>query len=229
MTGLPVTIDASRLGGTVFPGGSTPRIPIPANGQITVPAIDVGSYLAAGARLVRNITRQGSPPVAPRAASAGRIVASAALSNGTLTIANQPDVPRQLAVRVDPGTVALTGGNVALTYTANDGTTQVDNISAATPASTPATTLTSKGVQSLTSAIVTGVAGGASPKVQVNDTNSISMLVDANYTNFTLLSTDADGAADGTVAVASSAASYTPSTAPNGTHTYSASYGYSAS
>lgn len=228
MTVATVSLNAASIGGTIFPGGSTARIPVPANGQITVPTQDAPVYIAAGAKYTSTNARSQVLSAAPRAGSAGRIVASVALANGTLTIANQPDVPRQLAVRVDTGTSAITAGNLALTYLANDGTTQVDNISPVAPASTLLTTSTSKGVVSLTSAIVTALAGGASPKVQINDTNSLSVQVDPNFSGVMFNQTVADGAAEGQVAVDSSSASWTPSTTPNGTHTYGAVYSFIA-
>jgi hypothetical protein len=83
---------------------------------------------------------------------------------------------------------------------------------------------TSKGIVSLTSVIATGLAGGASPKIQLNDSNSLSMSVPPSLSSFAMVRGYADGVVDGTTAVASSAASYTPSTTPNGTHTYSAMF-----
>jgi hypothetical protein len=221
MTDVLVTLDATVIGGTIIPGGAEARKNASA-GPITVKGIDAPSYLQAGAKFVQSRQVQASSIVAPRAGSAARIVASAALSNGTLSIANQPDVPRQLAAIFDPGTSALTAGNLALTYVANDGTTQVDNMSVVTPASTIKTVTTSKGVVSVTSAIVTAVAGGASPNRQINDTNSLSMSVPPYFSGFALTRTYADGVVNGTTAIATAAASYTPSTTPNGTVTYQA-------
>lgn len=228
MTTGTVTLDAVPIGGVIIPGGSVPRIAVPANGRITVPTQEAPLYIAAGAKYVSNNARSQTLSAAPRAASAGQIVASTALANGTLSIANQPDVPRQLAVRFDTGTSAVTGGNLALTYVANDGQTTVENISAVAPASTLLTVTTSKGAVSVTSAIVTGVAGGASPKIQISDTNSLSVQVDPDFAGVMFNQTQADGVTEGQVAVASSAASWTPSTTPNGTVTYSAVYTYSA-
>lgn len=227
MTGT-VALDASAVGGVIIPGGSAPRIPVPANGRITVPTFDAPLYIAAGARYVNSNSRSTELGAAPAAATAGRIVASVALSNGTLTIANQPDVPRQLATRVDTGTTAITGGNLALTYVGNDGQATVDNLSLVAPASSLLTVTTTKGAISVTSAIVTDLAGGTSPKIQINDTNSLSVQVDPNFASFQFNQTRADGVAEGQVAVASSAASWTPSTTPNGTVTYGAAYSYTA-
>jgi len=227
MTGT-ITLDATAIGGTIYPGGSAARIPVPANGRVTVTADIVVPLIVAGAKYVGSNARSQAILGAPRAASAGRIVASTALANGTLSIANQPDVPRQLSVRFDTGTSAVTGGNLALRYVGNDGVDTTENISAVAPASTLLTVTTSKGVVSVTSAIVTGVAGGASPKIQVNDTNSLSVQVDPSFTGVVFNQTFADSVAEGQSAVASSAASWTPSTTPNGTHTYGASYSYSA-
>jgi len=228
MTVATVSLNAAAIGGTIFPGGSAARIPVPANGQITVPAQDAPLYIAAGAQYQSMNSRSQNLAAAPVAATAARIVASTALANGTLAIANQPDVPRQVAVRVSTGTVAITAGNIALNYLANDGTTQVDNISPVAPASTLLTTSSSKGVVTMNSVIVTALAGGASPLVQVNDTNSLSVLVDPNFSSLMFNQTKADGTTEGQVAVASTAASWTPSTTPNGTHTYSAVYSFNA-
>lgn len=223
-----VTLDASDIGGVIFPGGNAARINVPANGRISVPSYDARFYIAAGAKYVNSRSINQDLPAAPRAGSAGRIVASTALANGTLSIANQPDVPRQLAARVDTGTSSITAGNLALTYLANDGTTQVDNLSLVAPATTLLTQTTTKGVVSLTSAIVTALAGGASPKIQVDDTNSLSVQVNPDFAGFQFNQTRADGVAEGQVAVASSAASWTPSTTPNGTVTYSAVGSYTS-
>ena len=101
-------------------------------------------------------------------------------------------------------------------------------MSPVTPASTAKTVTTSKGAVSVTSVIVTALSGGASPLVQVNDTNSLSVMVQPYYTGFALSRAFADGAVNGTTAVASSAASYTPSTTPNATHTYEALYTFNS-
>lgn len=206
----------------------TGNVAVPADGIVTVDTRDIPDVLRLGGAYIGSFTKFQPLSGTPRAASAARIVASTSLSNKTLTIANQPDIPRQLNLVWDPGTVAMTAGNVAVTYKANDGTTQVDNLSLVTAASTPATLATSKGVVSLTSAIITAVAGGASPGVQIDDTNSMSVFVDAGYQDFAISQAFVDGAVIGTSAVATSAASFTPSTAPNGTHTYGAAFTYNA-
>jgi hypothetical protein len=222
MTDIFVSLDATQIGGTIIPGGAEARKIVGSTGVISVKGIDAPSYLQAGAKFIQQRTMNQTLVAAPRAASAGRVVTSTTLANGTLSIANQPDVPRQLVLVVDPGAAAITAGNAALTYVANDGLTTVDNVSVVTPTSTIKSVTTSKGVISLTSVIVTAVAGGSTPGVQVNDTNSLSMEVSPYFSSFTLRRAYADGAVNGTTAVASSAASYTPSTTPNGTHTYSA-------
>lgn len=222
MTDVLINLDASQIGGTILPGGAEARKVVPANGVITVKGIDAGAYIHAGAKYINQTTISQSQPIAPRAASAGRLVASTSLANGTLSIANQPDVPRQAILVEDPGAAAVTAGNAAITYVANDGTTVTDNISLVTPTSTIKSTSTSKGVVSLTSVIVTALAGGSTPLIQLNDSNSISMLVPPYSSSFTLRRAFVDGVVNGTTAVASSAASYTPSTTPNGTHTYAA-------
>lgn len=213
------------------PGGTiqlpnTGTVVVGTDGMVIVDVRDIPAILQMGGSYIYS-TAQYQPIIGtPRAASAGRIVSSTSFANGTLTIANQPDVPRQLNLVWTPGTTAITAGNVALTYRANDSTLQVDNLSPITAASTPATLTTSKGVISLTSAIVTGLTGGVTPGVQIDDTNSLSVSVSPGYQDFAITQAFENNAVQGTSAVASSAASYTPSTAPNASNTFGAFFTY---
>jgi len=220
-----VQLNASSIGGTIqtsFSGG----ILVPANGLITVDVRDAPQLLAAGASYVNQYSRRQVFSTAPIAATAGRIVASTTLSNGTLSIANQPDVPRVCGIRVDPGTSAITAGTLTAIYVANDGTTTTDAISLVTAASTVFTTNTSKGVVLASSFVVTGLTGGASPLVQVNNTQIPSVQVDPGFVNFSVVRADVDNASETIGTVTSSAASILPNTAPNGTHTYGFYYNY---
>lgn len=213
-----IQLNASNIGGTIMTANSGPIV-VPANGVITVDSRDAASLLAAGAFYLNSRTNFYTTGAA-RAASAGRIVSSVALANGTLAIANQPDFPRQLNLRVDPGTTALTAGNVAITYIANDGGVQVDNLSVVAPATAAFSQNTSKGVVSLTSVIATAIAGGASPGVQVNDTNSLSVPVDPGFANFSVFKEFDDATSTTIGTVATLAGSITPTTTPNSTHTF---------
>jgi hypothetical protein len=214
-----VLMNLSAIGGTVFLQ-STGVVNVPASGLVTVNSADATDLLRRGATYVNSNVVYQKTDAAPRAASAGRLVASTSLANGTLTIANQPDVPRIGLLYVDPGTSAITAGVATINYTANDGTTQVDVLTCVTPASTVASTNTTKGIVFLNSVVVTGLAGGATPLVQLNDTNALSIIVTPNFSSFTLLRLNADGVSIGSVSVNSSAASVTPSTTPNATHTF---------
>jgi hypothetical protein len=217
-----VRMNAAAIGGTIYCQNTGP-VTVPSDGIITVDSRDAAQLLLVGASYINARTGQATITT-PAAATAARLVASTALSNGTKTIANQPDVPRPGALRIDPGGGTITAGNVALTYTANDGTTQVDNLSAITTALF--TQGTSKGIISLTSVITTGIVGGTSPLMQVDTTAALSVPVDPGFVDFAILRENVDGTSEGQVAVASSAASFTPSTAPNATHSYGVFYGY---
>jgi hypothetical protein len=226
MVTTTIQLSAANVGGLLI--GPSGPIQVPANGLITANLNDVSDLLRAGCTYVNNASRYMAFNIAPAVATAGKTVNSTALANGTLSIAAQPDVPRVLGIRIDPGTSALTAGNVAVNYVANDGTTVTDNIAAATAASTYFTTDTSRGAVLVNSVIVTGVAGGASPKVQVDTTNQLAVQVDPGFANFTLLRSNVDGANDTTATAYASAGAYIPGTAPNGTHTFSANYIYNA-
>ncbi len=222
-----LVLDASAIGGTIqLPW--TGSVFVPASGRVTVDQRDVSVALAMGMSYVRTVSAYQALAAAPRVASAGRIVASTSLANGTLSIANQPDVPRVLALRSDTGTSAITAGVATAIYKANNGLTVTDAINLVAPASSLTTTNTSFGVVSLTSLIVTGLVGGTSPKIQLNDTNAFSMQVPPGFAAFAGVSEVTDGTAAGVGTVSSTAASIVPSTTPNATHTYAWYFNYSA-
>ncbi len=221
-----VVLNASAIPGTInlpFTG----NVQVPESGRITVDLRDVPNCLAMGMKYVVSSSRvQGF--TAPILGTAGRFVASTALANGTLSIANQPDVPRVAAVREDTGTSAVTAGNLALAYYANTGSLVTDNISLVAPASSLVTTNTTYGVVQLVSAIVTGLAGGASPKIQVNNTNAFAVQVNPGFASFVVFREDTDGASGAIGTVNSTAAAVIPSTAPNGTHGYAFFYNFTS-
>lgn len=215
-----VQMNAASIGGLIqlpFTGNVT----VPANGIITVDSRDAIDLLRDGATYVKARTIRQSLG-APIAGVVGQLVASAAFANGTLSIANQPDIPRLASLRIDPGTSAITAGNVAVNYLANDGTTVTDNFSAIGPGTAVQSTNLSRGIVHLNSAIITAVAGGATPKIQMDTLNSLGVVVDVGFFNFAVLDVVADDAPDVVLSTQSSAACFTPSTVPNATHTYSA-------
>lgn len=222
-----VNMDLSALGGTVQ-GNFGTYYPSATSPVVAVDSRDAAALLAAGGNYIKQASRFTTLLAAPRAGSAGRLVASTSFANGTLSIANQPDVPRRGNVILNPGTTAVTAGNIAITYLANDGTNTTDNISGITAASQILTASTSKGIVTLTSAIITAVAGGTSPGVQIDDSNSLSVFVDPGFSSFTCIKETADNAGETVGTVASSAASITPTTTPNGTHTFGFGYTYNS-
>ncbi len=222
-----VRLSAASLGGVIQTQYSG-NVQAGSDNTITVDTRDAPALLAAGAAYLNNVTRFGTITPAPVLATAGRIVASTTLANGTLSIANQPDVPRQLALRVDPGTSPITAGTATLTYVGNDGVSTVDAVSLVMPATTAVVTNTTKGAALVNSVIVTGLAGGASPKVQVNDTNSLSLAVDPGFVSFAVSRESVDNANVGIGTVSASAGSIISSTAPNGTHIYAYNYSFAA-
>lgn len=225
---LSVTVDATPIGGTIIQGGSAPNIPVPANGRVTTSTRVAAQLVAAGANYLGTQLRSQNLQAPPVAATAGRIVASTALANGTLSIANQPDIPRQAVVVVDPGTSAITAGVLALAYLGNDGVNRTESISLVGPGTTIMSTTTSRGLQTVASAIVTALAGGASPKVQVNDTNALALAVDPNFAALTINRQYGDGVATSGGTLQSTAAVFTPTLTPNGTHTYGFNFSYNS-
>lgn len=221
-----VQMNASAIGGTLQLSYSG-TVLVPANGIITVDSRDVQALLLDGAKYVSSKATSQYIGI-PAAGAVGAFVASTAFSNGTLTIAAQPDVPRLASVRVFPGTSPITSGNVAVNYIGNDGQTITDNFSAIGVASAAVSANTSRGVVHINSVIVTGVTGGVSPGVQMDSLNSLALMVDPGFFGFTADKATVDNADNGIISTQSSAACITPSTAPNGTHTFSIAGSYSS-
>jgi hypothetical protein len=200
-----------------------------ADGTANVDSRDISALLAAGAELlVAQVFNYGMTPVVV-AAAAGKFVGSTSLANGTLSVAAQPDVPRQGAVVVAAGTSAVTGGTISIPYLANDGTSQVDVFSLAAPASGTATTFTSKGIVHLSAPTVAGLVGGTSPGIQIDSTAAISVPVNPGAKDVVFIK-ETTNAGDETVGTASAVtlATITPSSAPNASHTYGFMYSFNA-
>ena len=224
MATVKLSSAGSSLGGVIQ--GNYGIYTIGSDGTVLVDARDAPPLLAQGLNYVNVFNSTYTLPKAPAAASAGAVVSSVALSNGTLSIAASPDVMRPVIVEVFNGTGPITAGTLAVTYVANDGTTQNDNISLVCGASTSATTALSKGVLTVSSATVSGLVGGTSPGIRLSTIAAVSLPVGPNAVDFAVTREYDAGAtvAVGTV-YAASLASITPTTAPNGTVTYSFVYG----
>lgn len=216
---------------TVYQAQLGNQYTIDANGFINVVPNDINAAINAGwvFALSEGLQVYG-PTAAVLIANAVATVASAALSNGTLIIAAQPDVVRPLAVRVDPGASAITAGTLTMTYAANDGTpSQVDTISLVAAANTPFTTAPTKGVLLLSSAVVAGLVGGTSPKIQIGTTATIALPISPSAAGISVLQEKADGTNETIGTVDAVHGFVTPTTVPNSTHTYSFGYTYTKS
>lgn len=208
-----------------------------------VAASDIGIFLNSGFSFAARAHRQYNSPGAPAAASAAVTVASTSLSAGSLSIAAQPDVPRQLQVVVGAGSLTLSaGGNLALTYSANDGTTQTDNLAYGGIASSATETLTTtKGVEHLTSVVNSAVpaAAAANSYLFIGTNGVLGLPVDTGFasTQFSVNKETKITATAGTLGlsvpadetvgtVTASGALVAPTTAPDGTHQFSFEYSY---
>lgn len=164
-----------------------------------------------------------------KAALATANVASVALSNGSLTIAAQPDVPRQLQFVVNPGASAITAGFLNLAYLSTDGVASTDALPLATGANTAATLVTSRGVSRLTTASVAGLTGGTSPNIQGGSNGVLALPCAVGAANIVVTMANVDGAPDSLpTQSANDGRLITPNTAPNGTHTFAFGYNFLA-
>ena len=208
-----------------FQGPNSGSVNAGSDGTFAIDPRDLAYALGAGYVPVRRQSHAFAPMVsAPATATAGRIVASVALTNTSLT--NNPDTMRKCQVRVDPGTVAITAGICTVTYAANDGTAaQVDALSLVTAASTLLTVPFTKGVLTVASAVVTGLAGGASPKIQIDTTAALAVPVPPNAVDVTILKEVTAGTdSSATLGTITNAGIWTPNSAPNASATYAVAY-----
>src|SRR5215831_12969681 len=176
-------IDA--VGGTpagAFQGPFSGSVNANSDGTFSIDPRDQAFALAAGYIPARRETVQYVPKTAPTILTVRQIVSSVALGNTSLTIANQPDVVRQCQIRVDPGTSAITAGICRVTCGA-----QVDALSLVTAASTLLNVPFTKGAMTVASAVVTGLTGGTSPKIQIATTASLAVPIPPNCADVTII------------------------------------------
>jgi hypothetical protein len=154
-----------------------------------------------------------------------------ALANGALTISANPDAMRQVFMRVDPGSPAITAGVCTVTYAANDGTTaQVDVLSLATAFNTVLSTNLSKGVLTVASAVVSGLVGGGTPHIQLGTNAALAVPLPPGSVDVTILKEITDGAdTSANLGTVNNVGIWTPHTVPNGTHTFGVNYSILAS
>ena len=102
-------IAPAGLGG-VINGRSGNNYVIGGDGTISgVNSLDVSALLQVGFQFAVTAHKAYTTPGAPLAASAAATVTSTALTNGSLTVAAQPDQSRQLAVVINSGSLTLSG------------------------------------------------------------------------------------------------------------------------
>lgn len=222
-----VQLAGNGVGGTVQ--GANGVYQMASDGTFTVDTKDASACLALGMTYIKTRSTSYYTGGAVAAASAAATIASTALSNGTLTIAAQPDVPRQIAVVMGTGTTAITAGSVAITYLANDGSTQTDNLTAVLAASASSTQFLSKGVCHISTATVSGLVGGLTPFIFAGLTTTIALPVDLGTVDLTVIKENVTGVdeAVGTLSTVSLGC-IAPTSAPNATRTYSFLYAYTA-
>lgn len=202
------------------------------DGVFTVDTRDVPAMLLIGMSYLRNAGGVYTLPKAPVAASAGHIAASAAMSNGAIAIANQPDVARAVNVILGNGSPAITAGNVAVTYKAQDGGTYTDNFAPANLVGLNGSTTVplSRGVLSMSTIVISAMAGGGSPWIRLDDTNLLGLPSDPGGQDFAIEAEYDTGTVQASPGTPSTSAIGTTSvvTTPNGTVTFSFLYAYVA-
>lgn len=222
------TINVAQANGSVigFDGAFSGAVEANVDGSVTIDVRDLavalgGGFLPLNSRVQQYLIGNATTPVGAAAASATHVVNDQALANGTLAIAAQPDVPRQLKVAVTPG-AAIAAGELVVVYDANDGTVQTDTFSLIMPDSTTDFFFT-KGAYKVISATVSGLVGGSTPTIDIGTTTTLAVPVGQTCLDATMLLENLDGTylTTGTMVAPGL---FTPATAPNGTHVWSVDY-----
>jgi len=221
-----VQLAANGFGGVVQ--GNWGTYTIAADGIFTVDTRDAAALLTLGMTYVQGLSANYTTPLAPPAATIGGVVASGALSNGTVAVGTQPTVMRPVTVEIGTGTAAITAGTVTVTYVGNDGTVGTDVFTAVCAASSATTQTLTRGVDTISSITVAGIVGGTSPWFRMSTTAALSLPVAPNSVDFAVQREYDAGATIAVGALASTLGSIIPTTAPNGTVTYSFLYHYTA-
>lgn len=198
------------------------------DGSFTVDTRDAPALLAQGMAYVKQTSRAYALPLAPAAAAVAGLLASAALSNGTVSITTQPDTMRPLNFEFGTGTSAITGGTASITYTGNDGVVGTDVIPLTLAASSASTVALSRGVVSIAAngIVIAGLTGGVAAWRRVSTTAGLAVPVDPNSTDFVVTREYDAGATIAIGALLPALGCITPTTAPNATVTYSFNYSY---
>lgn len=198
------------------------------DGSYTVDSRDALTLLGQGFMYVKQVQLGYTLPLAPLAALVGRIVASGALSNGTVALTAGTDVLRPVNVEVGTGTTAITAGTVSVTYVGNDGVSGTDVFSTVCALSSAVTQTLSRGVDSISNITVAGVVGGTAPWLRLSTTAAISLPVAPGALDFSILREWDAGATIAAGTPTSTLGSVAVTTTPNGTVTYSFTYFYTA-
>lgn len=190
-------------------------------GRITITdSRDLGPALASGCVYSPTDTRWYTAGSAPAAAAAANVVAAVAVANGTLTIAGQPDVPRNLQI-VQTGTPTITAGSVNITMVNSQGVTLTESVALA---SANGTLTTNNAVGHVVGASVSGAAGSALGTISIGSGAALGLPLPAGFANLTVFKQNTDGADVTNGTIDGTYGKVTPNTAPNGTHTYSFGY-----
>ena len=221
-----VQVAGNGFGGVVQ--GNWGTYQVASDGTFTVDTRDAPQMLVLGMMYLNKQVLSYAVPIAAPAAAVAGVVSSGALSNGTVSVTTQPTVMRPVNIEVGTGTTAITAGNIAVTYVGNDSQVTTDNFSAACALSSAVTQGTSKGVVSISSIVVTGLVGGTSPWIRASTTAALALPVGQGTTSFTVIREYDAGATVAIGTLSTALGCISPTTAPNGTVTYSFVYDYVA-
>lgn len=166
----------------------------------------------------------------PIAAELVSIKAAATPANGAITIAAQPDYMRKLQVRIvlgTPGTTNITAGTLTLVGINNAGQTITEVISLVTAVTV--TIVTTNCFAHLTSGTVAGYTAsgsGTGNTLGIGVGAALGLSVPSTFSGLQVFKANVDNADEAVGTVDTAAGTITPTTAANGTHSYTFNYSF---
>jgi hypothetical protein len=193
-------------------------------GRINVQPGDVGPLIDAGAAFPAFVNNRSYNAGAAAAASATLVTNGAALANGAIAIAAQPDVPRPLIFAFIPGAAAITAGLIAIVYWGNDGQEHTENVSLITPSGVTKSYTTLFGAALLVSQTVSGLVGGSTPTINVGTTASLALPMSPNGAPVNVYLEETNAASNTVSPYNPANGVITPATAPDAGDTFAWNY-----
>jgi hypothetical protein len=195
------------------------------DGSVAVDSRAVSALLGAGFTYFRSGAGHARY-TAPLAADLVSIVAAAAAAAGAVVIAAQPDYPRKLQVRLVRTSGDIASGTLTLVGTNAQGQPITEVVSLVT-AGASLTIKTANAYAHLTSGTVSALTGTYSYTLGIGAAADLGLPLPPAFQDLAVFKENVDAADETVGTIDGVAGTVSPTTAPNGTHSFDFFFGYS--